>query len=231
MVFNISAKKVIIILLFLLIAASAAYLVYEQIKIVPADLLGESMDKTFHAKSYSFGVESSLKVDGKVRKLSAIEGKKDAQNNYYIKGTMLRQNVEVYQIEDTTYFREASSDKWMLMENNNIMDMQQFTTEINPLTNFSFAVPETVELIGKEKIDGKKYVVVECMPHVENEFLKMHWKNFRYTMWIDKGKKVICQAQVSAENKENAKSLLELKMTLSDFNKVDKIVLPEINKD
>ena len=227
MVFNISAKKVILLLLLLLIVGVAAYLIYEDAKIVPTDLLKESMEKTFAAESYSFGVKSTLKVDGKERPLSNVKGKKDAQNNYYFSGTMLKQEVEVYQIKDTTYFREGSSDKWMHMEDNNIMDMQQFTTEINPLSNFSFSVPEKVDQVGKEKINGKKCVVLECMPHVENQILNLHWKNFHYKLWIDKGKKVIYKAEVKAENKENAKSLLELKMTLADFNKVNPISFPE----
>ena len=142
---------------------------------------------------------------------------------------MLRQDVEAYQIEDTTYLREGNSDKWMVMENNNIMTMQQFTTEINPLSNFSFAVPDTVDLIGKEKIDDRNCIVLECMPHVENQILNLHWKNFRYKFWVDKGKKVIAKAEVIAENKENAKSHLDLRMTLGDFNKIDNISAPKVD--
>jgi hypothetical protein len=229
LVLNFSAKNVIILLILLVIVGSAAYLIYEETKIVPIDLLEESMDKTFGAKSYSFGVETTLIVDGKERPLSNIKGKKDAQNNYHITGTMLRQGVEVYQIKDTTYLRENNSDKWMVMEKNNIMTMQQFTTEINPLSNFSFAVPETVDLIGKEKVGDRKCIVLECIPHVENQFLNLHWKNFRYKLWIDKGKKVITKAEVTAENKENSKSLLDLKVTLGDFNKVDTISAPKVD--
>ncbi len=231
MVFNISAKKIIVVLLVLLVFGVAAYLIYEENKIVPTDLLKEAMDNTFQAKSYAFGVKSTLMVDGEDRKLSDIKGKKDAVNNYYFKGTMLKQDVEVYQIQDTTHFREGSSDNWMRMEDNNIMDMQQFTTEINPLSNFSFSVPEEVTLLGKERIDGRKYVLLECAPHVENEILNLHWKNFRYKLWIDKGKKVVYMAQVTAENKENTQSLLSLEMILDDFNKVGEIVLPDIQQD
>ena len=72
------------------------------------------MDKTFGAKSYSFGVETTLIVDVK-KGLYNIKEKR-AQNNYHITGTMLRQGVEVYQIKDTTYLRENNSDKWMVME-------------------------------------------------------------------------------------------------------------------
>lgn len=228
MVFNVSAKKILVALLVLLIIGVAAYLIYEENKIIPTDLLRESMERTLSAKSYSFGVKSTLTVEGKERKLSDIQGKKDADNNYYFKGSMLQQDVEVYQIQSTTYFREGSSDKWMHMEDNNIMDMQQFTTEINPLNNFSFSVPELVNLVGKEKITDKKYVVLECAPHVENQILNLHWKNFNYKLWIDKGKKAICRAQVTAENKENAKSQLKLEVTLTDFNKVETIELPKM---
>lgn len=227
---NISAKKIILLLLFLLIAGSAAYLIYEETKIVPTDLLRESMANTFEAESYSFGVRSVLEVDGKKRPLSNIKGRKDKEDNYYFKGTMLKQNVEVYQIKDTTYFRESSSDKWMHMEDNNIMDMQQFTTEINPLSNFSFSVPETVEYLGKEKVQGKKCVVLKCAPHVENQILNMHWQNFYYKLWVDKRNRVIRKASVSAKNKENAKSVLELEMTLADFNKVGRINLPRMEQ-
>lgn len=231
MVLNISPKKVIVILLVLLILGVAAYLIYEENKVVPTDLLKEALANTFQAESYAFGVKSTLTVDGEDRSLSDIKGKKDAVDNYYFKGTMLQQDVEVYQIQDTTHFREGSSDNWMRMEDNNIMDMQQFTTEINPLSNFSFSVPEQVTMLGKEKIDGRKYVLLECAPHVENEILNLHWKNFTYKLWIDKGKRVISRAQVTAENKENSQSLLKLEMTLDDLNKVGNIILPHIQQD
>jgi hypothetical protein len=228
LVFNFSAKKVTVTLLVLLILGMAAYLIYEENKIIPTDLLKEAMNNTFQAESYAFGVKTTFTVDGEDRHLSNINGKKDTLGNYYFKGIMLKQDVEVYQIQDTTHFRESSSDKWMRMEDNNIMDMQQFTTEINPLSNFSFSVPEEVTMLGKEKIDGVKYVLLECAPHVENEILNLHWKNFQYKLWVDKGKKVIRRAQVTAENKENAKSLLKLEMTLDQFNKVGEILLPDI---
>ena len=80
------------------------------------------------------------------------------------------------------------------------MTMQQFTTEINPLSNFSFAVPETVDLIGKEKVGDRKCIVLECIPH-RKPVLNLHWKNFRYKLWIDKGKK-ITKAEVTAENRK-----------------------------
>lgn len=231
MTFHITLKKVIVLLLLLAVMGAAAFLVYDSLKIEPTGLLKEAMGKTFQAKSYSFGVQSTLLVNGKERPLSSIKGKKDDQNNYYLSGTMLRQKVEVYQVQDTTYFREGSSDKWMVMEHNNIMNMQQFTTEVNPLSNFSFSVPEQVEYVGKETIDGRKCVVLECLPHVESEILNMHWKNFRYKLWVDKGKKVIKKASVSAENKENAKSVLELQVTLTDYNKVEPINPPAVEKD
>lgn len=231
MVFNLTRKKIIAALVLLVLMGTAAYLIHEELKIVPADYLKKTMDKTLGANSYTFEVESVLYVDNKERPLSSIKGKKDSKGNYHLSGTMLRQKVEVYQMQDTTYFREASSDKWMVMENNNIMNMQQFATEVNPMSNFSFGVPEQVELKGKEKVDGRKCLVFECSPHVESEFLNRHWKNFKYTIWIDKGNKLVKKAAVSAENKENAKSVLKLEVVLKDYNKVPEIVLPEIEKD
>lgn len=231
MAFKITLKKVPILLLVLAVAGAAAYLIYDSLKVVPTDLLQEAMEKTFRAESYSFGVQSTLLVDGKERPLSDIKGKKDAHNNYYLSGTMLRQKVEVYQIQNTTYFREGSSDKWMVMKNNNIMTMQQFTTEVNPLSNFSFAVPEQVKFVGKEEVDGRKCYVLECSPNVENEIMVRNWKNFSYKMWVDRGKKVITKAAVTAENKENPKSGLELQVTLKEFNKVNPISSPGVSEE
>jgi len=223
-----SIKVIILIaLVFLVIAGAGTFVYYHLTKVVPPELLKEALNNTFNAKSYSYRVRSTLYVDGKERLLSDIEGRKDANDNFHIKGTMLKQEVEIYQIGDTTYFKESSGDKWMVLENNNIMNMEQFVTEVNPLSNFNFVIPEQVKYLGREEVNGRTCHVITCAPDVENRILELHWKNFQYRFWVDKGKRVIRKALLKAQGKENSKALLELQVELSGFNKGNEIIPPK----
>ena len=133
---------------------------HQQTKIVPDELLGKALKNTFQAKSYSYKIQSTLYVDGKERPLSDIEGKKDVGDNYHLQGVMLKQPVEVYQIGDTTYLKESNHHQWMVIEENNIMEMEQFVTEVSPLSNFSFSVPEQVDYLGKERLEGRVHYIL-----------------------------------------------------------------------
>ena len=228
---KISRRRIIVLILLLAAAGSGGFVFYENTKVVPDQLLREALENTFNAQSYTFSVKSNLVVDGKQRALSDIEGEKDKEGNYHIKGTMLKQAVEVYQIENTTYFKEEKTDKWMVIENNNIMDMEQFITEVNPLSNFNFTIPPNIDYLGKEEIDGRKCVVLSCMPDVENQILELHWNNFKYKLWVDKGKKIIRQAEVMAESKNDSGTTLCLNVELKDTNKGGEISPPEIKKE
>ncbi|HBT20758.1 MAG TPA: hypothetical protein DEA47_05295 [Peptococcaceae bacterium] len=220
-------KKLIIsfVVLLLAVVGAAAYRHYST-KVVPQDLLKNALENTLKAQSYNFSIKTQLYVDGNKRLLSDLKGAKDRKGNFHLKGKMLSQNVEIYQIGDTTYFREKKDDKWMVLEDNNIMKMEQFMTEVNPLSNFNFVIPEQVNYNGKEKINGILCHVLSIEPNVENRVLKMHWQGFSYKLWIDKGGDYVRKAVVRAEGKENPSAVLEINIGLRDFNKGEEIIPP-----
>lgn len=221
--------KIIMALAAVILIGAGTLFFYQQIKIVPEDLLKEALKNTLQAESYSYKIQSTLYVEGKKRLLSDIKGRKDAKDNYHLQGTMLKQPVEVYQIGETTYFKEDNNDQWMVMKNNNIMEMEQFITEVNPLSNFDFVVPDQVEYHGKEKLNKKAYHVLSCIPNVENHILKRHWKNFQYKFWVDKRGKIITKSLVTSEGSNN--TILELLVELSNLNSSSDIKAPEISNE
>lgn len=220
-------KKIFFLIVFIAALLISIYFYKSYSRIVPTDLLNEALTNTFEADSYSYKVVSTLYVEGNERKLTDINGSKDKEDNFHIKGSMLKQDVEIYQYGDTTYFKESDSDKWMVLEDSNIIEMEQFATEVNPLSSFKFEVPEEVEYLGKEEIEGDIFYTLSCSTDVENDIMEMHWKDFQYKFWIDKKDKFIRKAQVEARNKENENTSMLLIVELSDYNKVKKITPPD----
>ncbi|NLK00665.1 MAG: hypothetical protein GX318_05440 [Clostridia bacterium] len=143
---------------------------------------------------------------------------------------MLKQPVEVYQIGDTTYLKESNHHQWMVIEENNIMEMEQFVTEVSPLSNFSFSVPEQVDYLGKERLEGRVHYILSCTPNVENRVLKMHWKNFKYKFWVDRRSKIITKSLILSEGSSDAKTTLEMLIELHDLNADFKIKAPKTDK-
>ncbi|NLO89836.1 MAG: hypothetical protein GX088_05880 [Clostridia bacterium] len=226
---KIKIKIIIVSVAILLLLAVGGTAVYRHnTKIVPEGLLKNSLENTLKAQSYAFSIKSQLYVDGNERLLSDLEGKKDSKGNFHLKGKMLSQDVEIYQIQDTTYFKEHNSDKWMVLEDNNIMEMEQFMTEVNPLSNFNFVIPEKVDYHGKEKVKGITCHVLSLEPNVENRILKIHWRGFSYKLWVEQGGDYIRKAVLKAKGKENSSAVLELNMDFSDFNRVREIVPPKV---
>lgn len=222
--------KVAFIVLGLIVLAGASFggfkIYQETIKIVPEELLAETLDKTLAATSYSYTVSLEMTTNGEIRKLTNITGIKANETDFYIKGEMYESQVEIYQFVDSTYQKDPVSGKWMMFPTS-VTDMELMMTEINPMVNFDFAQYNELTYQGVEKLNNDKKYVLKLKPVINNKFLELYWENFEYTLWVDKGDRYISQANITANNIQSPENTLSLSITLAEFNKEFALEKPE----
>lgn len=220
-------KWIILAVVILVILGCGGYYYYQtQLKIVPQDLLQEALEKTLGAKSYRYHVKLTMHVDNRPLPLSDIQGEKANERDFHIKGTMQEQEIEVFQIDNTTYLKDAVSGKWMVIPENSVFETEYFLAEINPLASFNFTRLDNLQYLGVEKIQGKKYYVLECTPAVNNEFLSRFWQDFHYKLWVEKGSRKLMRAEVRAVNKAKPTDSLTMQVELKDFDAPIKLTAP-----
>lgn len=224
---NLKMGLVVGVLVLVMAVGYGGFKIYqESVKVIPEELLAETLEKTLAAQSYSYAVQLQMTTNGEERQLTDIEGVKANDSEFHIKGVMYGTDVEMYQFADSTYQKDPVNDKWMVFPTS-VTDVELLVTEINPMSNFNFnqLTEVTYEGIHKEQ-DEKKYVL-KCEPQVNNQFLELYWQNFQYTLWVDKNSKYITGAFITATNKDNPDNTLSLKMTLDNFNKEFILEKPE----
>jgi hypothetical protein len=84
-----------------------------------------------------------------------------------------------------------------------------------------------VEKVGFETVDGAECLLVKCRPSVESQFFENLWKDFEYNIWIDYHDDIVRKAVLSATNKRNDKTNLEIQVEFSDFGKNIEITAPD----
>ncbi len=214
----------------LLVAAvvSGGYLYYiKEVRVIPEELVASSLENTLAVGNYRYQVSASLELDGTdKRALSDINGEKQ-KNNFHIKGTMLGQQVEVYQVDDITYSLNPKTQQWMVTPGSELFQPELFMTEINPMSNFRFTQVNNIQYQGVEKNNHQKLHIITCNPVVNNGFLEKYWQDFSYRLWIDRHSERVVKAQISAVSLRDPKDTMRIEVDLKDFNKKFTIKPPE----
>ncbi len=215
----------------LLILALAGYWSYSyylrEIKVVPGELIVQALDKTNQAASYRFHVEADLTAGGNKISLSNLDGERAADGNLYLKGEMTGQPVEIYQIKDTTYFRDPTSKRWMTTPGNNPLEQERYMAELNPLSILKITQVEDLQYLGRQKkIPGRPYLLT-CRPRVNNLFLNSYWQDFRYQFLVERGSTYIRRVTLEAAHRQRPQDKLTMTVDFYDFNKRITIKPPE----
>lgn len=219
---------VICIALALILAVSAQKIsyYYEKVTLKPDIELQQSLQKTMACKSFKYRLQSGFTVNDRGEVISKIEGDKEHENTH-IKGEMVNTAVDIYYIDGTIYNYDSLADKWLVIESGTSNSEELLISELNPLSHLKFTNINKVEKLKFEKAGGTECLVVKCQPSVENQLLESLWKNFEYLLWIDYKKDRINKAVLTATNKRNANTKLEIKLELYDFDKSIKIKAPD----
>lgn len=214
-----------------LVLGLTGYLSYtyylQEIKVEPEELIVQALDITNQATSYRFHVEAYLTTAGNKVVLSNLDGERSSDGSFYLKGQMTGQEVEVYQVEDTTYFRDPASKRWMVTPGNSPLDQEKYMAEINPLSILKITQVNELQYLGRQrKVPGRPYLLT-CRPRVNNQFLNSYWRDFFYQFWVERGDKYIRRVSLEAAHRQNPEDKLTMTVDFYDFNKHIKIKPPQ----
>jgi len=223
-IFSLRNAIILVFILFLIVFGTAYY--KENTKIVPEDLLTEAINNTLAAEAYRFKTKSVITINGEEKVFSDLSGEKADQNTFHVTGSMLGTDINVYQINETTYRLDPITQKWIVTENNSLLKESLLMAELNPLSNFYFTELISASYLGKEKVNKRKLYKLECVPRIKNKWLENYFKDLKYTVWVDKKDKMIKKATVSAKSKENESGSLTVDVELYDFGQKIKIEPP-----
>ncbi|HAA90752.1 MAG TPA: hypothetical protein DCE07_09335 [Peptococcaceae bacterium] len=214
------------VLMVVVLGAGGFYLYHVLTRVEPGPLVEEVLQDALRASYYRYQISAEFEIEGRKQKWSQVVGEKSG-NNFHIKGNILGTPVDIYQIGMKTYSCDPVSERWVILEGNDLSGEQMFMAEINPLKNFRFKRIGEPQLVGIEKMGKKKCWVIEFSPQVENDYLEAWWQNFTYRLWIDRKNHQLVQAKVTAENKNSPGSFLSLVITFQDFHKKFEIKPPQ----
>jgi hypothetical protein len=212
--------KWIFIIVFILALSGGGYGVYRGINNVPPEeAVNSAIENTLNAESYRYQAVSKKIIDGKEDLLSEVQGAK-SNGNVHITGRLhvVNSDFEIYQVADKLYRRDEFSKDWLVVEDNNVEATERLVQEINPLGIFKFSEPIVAQYVGKEDVNGKKCRKYEVMAETENKYLLVLWKDFTYTVWIDKAG-LLTKAEINAVNKQHENQRLSMSVVFSDYNK------------
>lgn len=214
--FNLKLVLIFTLILLVVGGGTVVYLNYEPVP--PQEAVSKAINDTLNAESYRYQAISKKIVNGQEKLLSEVTGEKSNGNVHFTgKLHIVNSDFEIYQISDKLYRKDVFSEDWLVVENQNVEATEKLIQEVNPLGAFAFNGPIDVEYIGKEKIGDKKCKKYEVMAQTENKYLVALWKDFVYTIWVDKSGK-LAKAQISAVNKQDENNQLVMSVQFSDFN-------------
>ena len=123
-------KRVIIIALVFLIATLVAVKISGEEKILPGDLLHNSIEKTMACESYRFRMEAKRVRDGNVEIISKVEGKRVSPDKSHLTGTLVSTPIEIIQTGQTLYMKDPFVKRWIKLESDKIATPEALLVEL-----------------------------------------------------------------------------------------------------
>ncbi|OAT80340.1 hypothetical protein [Desulfotomaculum copahuensis] len=203
------------LLLLILLVWGAARLFSPEPKIIPEQVLADSLQKTAASRSFRYQVEART-GDGAL--LSQVAGEVAAPGRIHIKGTMYNSPVEFVQIGETTYMRDIWTKKWLTLEGNKLAQSDLFITEFKPLSFFNFKDVPVVHYRGREKLPEGNMLVLECQPLLKNPFFDLRYTTYNCKLWVEPGSYFIRRAVLDARG-PGGKPGLSVTLKLWDFDR------------
>ena len=218
MVIKLRWKPLLALLAFLVVSYGGYYYYETRIKVVPEELLSETLENLRNLKSYRYKVDLRLQRGEHERQISLIEGEKAGDGSFHIWGMIEGTQVDIYHLGRVTYMQMAPDGKWMIVPQNQVFDGDLFMTEINPQATFLFTGISKLEYFGRESVDGMKLHLLTCDPVIQNSFLEKHWEDFTYRLWVQRKGPHLARAEIQARLKANNSDLMRMLVEFKDFN-------------
>ncbi len=219
------AIPVVAVVIIALLSAQSLSQYYVRSRLDPGVELQKAIDNMAAQSSYRFSLQSGFTVDDRREVISEVEGERELGNTH-IKGEMVKTPVDIYYLDQTIYNYDAFSKKWLVIDSGTTNSEDLLMSELNPLSNFRFQSINEVQKVQFEDINGTDCLMVKCNPTVDSELMENLWKDFEYLIWIDYKDSTISKANLTAVNKGNNNTKLEINVGFSDFGKKMEIKAP-----
>lgn len=192
----------------------------------PEQRVREAMRYATEAPAYCYSSEAVRVSDGKEQVITRLYGEKHGENvHLYGSAEQIQTEIDVYQIGDTFYRKDVVNGQWMVMTGQNIEATEYLMQEINPLGCLVVDGGEQVIAQGKEKLDGVTCKKYQVQSSGERTFLTSVWREFYYTVWIDKKHRPV-QVELIADDHENNTEQLRLLVRFDWDRAVNEIKAP-----
>ena len=182
---SLKIKQIIIIFLILIIILLAAV-----IKIFPFNQPGNSPEETItnaieqikNSPAISFTTVSMLNVNGNQREYGEITGELLKNGDFHIQGSILGSDLDLYQINNSTYRLDNISKNWQKTDENPEMYRTSLFNETNPLEQFNITDLGTVE---KAQGNEKNLFGFTFMPTLSDNSISRYFTDITYTVYCD----------------------------------------------
>jgi hypothetical protein len=194
------------------------YLYPSEPDVPPRDAVIKALRSTMQARSYEYTIKMSTVIDGREQVVSQVQGWKENQDRIHIKGQIFDSEIDFYQIDSTTYTKDQLTGEWVKITDNNLNQQEIFMGELNPLANFAFKELNDTEFSGSENIDGDRFLVYNSLPVIDNPYMEVLWKDFRYRFWVEPRPMRIHKAEAEAVSKNDPSDKLKLVVEFHNYN-------------
>lgn len=200
--------------------------IYEKSRLQPELELQAALERMMNLSSFTFDINSTFSVDGKNQNISSVVGEKEGEN-VHIKGEMVKTPVDIYFIDGTIYNYDSTVSRWMVIESGTSSTAELLISELKPLTYLMYEDMQNIEKVGFEEIDGDNCLQLRFNGVIKNSLINKMWEDFNCQLWIDYKHNIIKKLEISAVNKNNDKTLLQISMHFKDIDKKINIKPPE----
>ncbi|ABB14232.1 hypothetical protein [Carboxydothermus hydrogenoformans] len=189
------------------------------------DLIKKAVLEVENLSSYRYTSEVRIMEREKVEYLSRVEGVKTGEGTW-VKGEILETPVEILCIDNTTYFRDSQTGRWLTFPGIKLEEAEALVNELNPLRVLAFNRVENVRFRGTEKIDGEKCLVLEGRPDYQHPILKHLYYDYEGKFYLAKKDKKLKRVVLRAKSRFNKTVILAVRITFREAGKEVKLPAP-----
>ncbi len=226
---HIAARWLVVLFLLVICLCTAGYYLFPAAPdSPPREVIGEALKNTEKAKRYEYTIKMSTTIDGTEKQVSEVEGRRESQERIHISGSIFDSEIEFYLFDNSTFTKDQLTGEWVKLTGNQLNQQEIFMAELNPLASFTYRELEEAAFEGIEGEGAGKLLVYSAVPVIDNPYMEVLWKDFRYKFWLEPRSFLVYKGEVTAVSKNNSADKLRLVVELRNYNSDIKIKPPEV---
>ena len=184
----------------------------------PNNVIGKALKNTENAKKYRYTIRMSTTIDGQEKTASNVEGQRESRDRIHIRGHIFESEIEFYLVDDITYTKDQLTGEWVKLTGNQLNQQEIFMAELNPLASFTYKELKEANFEGAERLNGQRLLVYTAVPVIDNPYMEILWKDFRYKFWLKPQSLQVYRGEVAAVSKNDSTDKLHLIVDFRDYN-------------